>query len=453
MMIFKKAIPRRTFLRGTGTAIALPLLDAMIPAFARAGSNPGGAPALRFGVVYFPNGAIPNKWAPHGTGAAFELSPILQPLAPFRDALTVLSGLDNNEALGVPGEAGGEHPRAAAAFLTCVHPVVRSVEGKAGPKAGVSVDQIIAKGLGRDTQLASLEIGIESGEIVGACDGDSCLYNSTISWGDDTTPFPVENNPRALFERLFGDSDSTSRQARSARLREKRSLLDYAAQEGQRLRSGLGPRDREKLNQYFDAVRDVERRIEQAERQASQELPAVVRPAGIPARFDEHIKLQFDLLALAFQTDLTRVSTFMMGREQSLMTFPEIGVPDPYHPITHHQGDPEKIAKAAKVNVYHTGFFAYFLERLRSTPDGDGSLLDHSIILYGGGLGDGNQHYPKDLPVLLAGGGAGRLKGGRHLTYPSGTPLANLYLRLMEMTGVPVEAFGDSTGNLNLLAV
>jgi hypothetical protein len=451
MMIFKKAIPRRTFLRGTGTALALPLLDAMIPALAR--GNPARNPALRFAVVYLPNGAIPDRWTPKGTGAAFEFSPILQPLAPFRRSLTVLSGLDNDEALGVPGEAGGEHPRAAAAFLTCVHPIVRSVEGKAGPKAGVSVDQIIARGLSKETQLASLELGIESGEVVGACDGDSCLYNSTISWADETTPFPVENNPRALFERLFGDSDSTSREARAVRLREKRSLLDYAAQEGQRLRRGLGTRDREKLNQYFEAVRDVERRIEKAEQQGAQELPAVSRPAGIPARFDEHITLQFDLLALAFQSDLTRVSTFMMGREQSLMTFPEIGVPDPYHPITHHQGDAEKIAKAAKVNVYHTRFFAYFLERLHSTPDGDGSLLDHSIILYGGGLGDGNQHYPKNLPVVLAGGGGGRHKGGRHVTYPSGTPLANLYLRLMEMADVPVESFGDSTGTLNLLTV
>ena len=452
-MIFKKAIPRRAFLRGAGVTLALPLLDAMVPALAALRQNPAREPAMRIGVVYFPNGAIPNQWTPKGEGSSFELSPILEPLASFRDSLLVLSGLDNNEALGIPGESGGEHPRAAASFLTCVHPVVRSVEGSVEPHAGISVDQIIAKQFGKQTELASLELGIESGAIVGACDGDSCLYNSTISWGDATTPFPVENHPRALFERLFGDSDGTSQEARSARIREKRSLLDFATRDVERLRMGLGPKDREKLSQYFDALRDVERRIERAEEQSSRDLPELDRPAGIPAKFEEHIHLLFDLLALAFQSDLTRVSTFMIGREQSTMAYPQIGVPDPYHPLTHHQGDAEKIAKAAKINVYHSQLFSYFLEKLRSTPDGDGSLLDHSILLYGGGLGDGNMHFPNDLPIVLAGGGTGKIKGGRHLRYPSGTPLANLHLRLLEMAEVPVEKFGDSTGNLKLLPV
>ena len=296
-------------------------------------------------------------------------------------------------------------------------------------------------------------MGIESGAIVGSCDGDSCLYNSTISWHDATTPFPVENHPRAVFERLFGDSNSTSKTAQAARIREKRSLLDFAAQDMERLRMGLGPKDREKLSQYLDSMRDVERRIQKAEEQSSRELPALDRPPGIPARFDEHIKLLFDLLALAYQTDLTRVSTFMIGREMSTMAYPEIGVPDPYHPLTHHQGDQEKIKKAARINEYHARLFAYFLEKLRSTPDGDGSLLDHSVILYGGGLGDANMHLPKDLPLVLASRANGKIRGGRHLQFAVDTLLANLHLRLMDVMGMPVEKFGDSTENLNLLSI
>ena len=453
MMIFKKALPRRTFLRGIGATIALPFLDAMVPAFAAAAANPASKPATRFGVVYFPNGAIPGQWKPKGEGATFEFSPILEPLAPYRDSLLVLSGLDNREAFGIPGESGGEHPRASAAFLTCVHPVVKSVGGRFNPRVGVSVDQIMARELGKHTELASLELGIESGAIVGSCDGDSCLYNSTISWHDATTPFPVENHPRAVFERLFGDSNSTSKAVQAARIREKRSLLDFAAQDMERLRMGLGPKDREKLSQYLDSMRDVERRIQKAEEQSSRELPVLDRPPGIPARFDDHIKLLFDLQALAFQCDLTRISTFMIGREMSTMAYPEIGVPDPYHPLTHHQGDQEKIAKAARINAYHSQLFSYFVEKLRSTSDGDGSLLDHSVIVYGGGLGDANMHFAKDLPVVLLGGGNGKIKGGRHVRYPAGTPLANLYLRLMDVMGMPVEKFGDSTGNLELLSV
>ncbi len=453
MMIFKKSIPRRAFLRGAGAAVALPLLDAMVPALAARSQDPARKSRLRVGVVYFPNGAIPDRWTATGEGASMQLGPTLEPLASFRDSMLVLGGLDNNEALGIPGESGGEHPRAAASFLTCVHPIVRSVEGSVRPRAGISVDQIIANQFGKETQLASLELGIESGAIVGACDGDSCVFNSTISWRDETTPFPIENNPRALFERLFGDSDSTGPVARTARIREKQSLLDFAARDVERLRAGLGPEDRNKLGQYFDALRDVERRIERAEEQSAPDLPELDRPAGIPATFDEHIELMFDLLALAFQTDLTRVSTFMMGREQSTMTFPQIGVPDSYHPLTHHQGDRAKIDRVAKINAYHSRLFAHFLETLRSTPDGDGSLLDHSIILYGGGFGDGNLHIPRDLPIVLAGGGGGALKGGRHLRYPSGTPLANLYLRLLEIAGAPVEEFGDSTGEPRLLAM
>ena len=453
MMIFKKAIPRRAFLRGAGATIALPLLDAMVPALASQRQDPARKAPTRVAVVYFPNGAIPHRWAPTGNDPALTFSPTLEPLASFRDSLLLLSGLNNNEALGIPGESGGEHPRAAASFLTCVHPAVRSVEGAVKPRAGISVDQIIAREFGKQTELASLELGIESGAIVGGCDGDSCLFNSTISWGDATTPFPIENHPRSLFERLFGDTDSTDRTARSARMREKRSLLDFASRDVERLRVGLGGEDRGKLGQYLDALRDVERRIERAEEQSSRDLPTLGRPAGIPATFDEHIRLMFDLLALAFQSDLTRVSTFMLGREQSTMTFPQIGVPDVYHPLSHHQGDPEKIERVARINAYHSQLFAYFLDKLRSTAEGDGTLLDHSIILYGGGFGDGNLHIPRDLPILLAGGGGGAIRGGRHLRYPSGTPLANLYMRLLEIVGAPVENFGDATGKLELLSL
>ena len=449
MMIFKKAIPRRAFLRGVGAVASLPLLDAMVPAFAGVKDDP----VVRMGFVYFPNGTIQNAWKPKGEGDTFELSRILEPLAPFRDQFLVLGGLDSKEALGVAGESGGEHPRASAGFLTCVHPVVRSVTGRFEPHVGVSVDQIIADEFGKYTQLASLELGVESGNVVSSCDADSCEYNSTLSWRNATTPNPIAIHPRAVFERLFGDTDSTSQEERLARIREKRSLLDFMTQDVDRLVTGLGPRDRDKLRQYLDAIRDVERRIQKAEEQSSRELPTLERPAGIPSRFDEHIQLLFDLLVLAYQTDLTRVSTFMIGREMSNMAYPEIGVPDPYHPLTHHQGDPMKIEKATQVNVYHTQMFAYFLEKLRSTPDGDGSLLDHSIILYGAGLGDGNMHLPIDLPIVVAGGGAGKIKGGRYLKYPEGTPLANLYLRLMEMVGLQVEKFGDSSGKINLLSV
>ena len=457
MMIFKKAVPRRAFLRGIGATMSLPLLDAMVPALGAARQNPAIKPGMRLGFCYFPNGAIPTKWTPKGEGAAFELSPILEPLTSFRDSLLVLSGLDNREALGTPGEIGGEHARACAAFLTCVHPHMTTVTGNFGhydPYVGESIDQIAAKEFGKLTELASLELGTESMAAVGSCDSDSCLYNSTISWRDAKTPLPVAINPRAIFERLFGDSATTSPAVRFARMREKRSLLDFIAQDVARLQTELGPKDRDKLSQYLDATRDVERRIQRAEEQSSRELPVLERPAGIPGRFDEHVKLLFDLQTLAFQADLTRVSTFMLGREMSFMAYPEIGVPDAYHALTHHQGDPVKIAKAAQINVYHAQLFSYFLEKLRSTPDGDGSLLDHSVIVYGGGLSDGNLHLPKQLPIVLVSGATDKFKGGRHLHYPEGTPLANLHLRLLDMVGVPsLEKFGDSTGNLDLLSV
>jgi hypothetical protein len=452
MMIFRKRIPRRAVLRGIGASLALPMLDAMVPALAEVGKGGAGKSPLRVGFVYFPNGAIPSKWIPETVGSDYKLTPILQPMEKFRDSMLVLTGLDNEESLGRAGERGGEHPRASAGYLTCVHPVVQSAEGTNERKVGVSLDQIFAREYGLHTQLASLELGIESDAIVGSCDGDSCSYNSTISWRDEVTPLPIQNHPRAVFERLFGDSDSTNKAARLARIQERRSLLDYISSEASRMMKSLGPSDREKLDQYLDATRDVERRIEMAEAQSYRELPELDKPSGIPRRFDDHVRLMFDLMVLAYQTDLTRVGSFMMGREMSTMAYPEIGVPDPYHPLTHHQGDVEKMEKAAKINIYHASLFTYFLERLRSTPDGDGSLLDNSLITFGGGLGDANLHMPKDLPILLFSGNK-YIKGGRHIRYPSGTPLANLYTRMLDMADMPVEKFGNSNGNLKLLTV
>ena len=449
MMNFKKAIPRRTFLHGVGAALALPLLDGMIPAFASA-TDTAAKPVVRFSTVYVPNGEIMEKWTPRVEGAAFEITPILEPLASFRDQLLVLSGLDDKEALGRQDEAGGEHPRASGSYLTGVHTDARRKDSSE-IRAGISVDQVAAQELKKHTQLASLEIGIEPSDLAGASDGDSNAYTNTVCWRNATTPLPMENQPRAVFERLFGDNESTDRAARVARIQTNRSILDFVTQDVARLVTGLGPGDRAKVNQYLDAVRDAERRIQMAEEQSSRELPTLLRPPGIPPTFSEHIKLMFDLQVLAYQCDLTRVSTLQVGHEMSSQCYPEIGITDPHHPFTHHQGDPEKIAKALQVNIFHTTMFAYFLEKMRSTRDGDGSLLDHSIILYGSGLSDGNLHMPLNLPVLLVGGGAGQVKGGRHLKYPQKTPFTNLFLTLLDMLGVPpVEKFGDSTGRLSV---
>jgi uncharacterized protein DUF1552 len=455
MMIFKKAIPRRTFLRGVGATLALPLLDGMIPAFA---STPGAAKApLRLAFVYVPNGVIDspyrnNQWTPAAEGSGFEMTPTLQPLTPFRDQLLVLSGLDSKGGLGLQNELGGEHPRASAAYLTGVHTDANRIGDKT-VRAGISIDQVAARELKKHTQLASLELGIEPCDLAGSSDGDTNAYTNTVCWADATTPLPMENQPRAVFERLFGDSDSTSKAEQIARTQANRSILDFVTQAASRLASDLGASDRAKISQYLDAVRDVERRIQMAEEQSSRELPVVQRPPGIPAKFSEHIKLMFDLQALAFQCDLTRVSTVQAGHEMSSQTYPEIGINDPHHPFTHHQGDPQKIEKAAQVNLFHMQMFAYSLEKLRSTPDGDGSLLDHSMIVYGSGLSDGNLHLPLDLPILLVGGGAGQLKGNRHLKYPQKTPLANLFLTLLDKLGIPTENFGDGTGELELLSV
>ena len=446
MMIFKKAIHRRMFLRGLGATLALPLLDGMVPAFA--GDDAAATATPRLSFVYSPNGMIMNQWTPEAEGAAFELPPILEPLAPFRDRLLVLTSLNQNpaEALQNEGESA-PHERAGATYLTGVHP-------KREGQVGISVDQIAAKELGKHTQLASLELSLHNMDVVGACEkGWSCAYIHTLSWSSPTTPLPTENQPRAVFERLFGDSDTTDPAARRARIQKDRSILDSVTEAAASLLPRLVPGDRAKLTEYLDAIRDVERRIQTAEEQSSRELPVLDRPVGVPEKFDEYAKLMFDLQVLAYQSDLTRVTTFMMGPEQSNRSYREIGIPDAHHGLSHHQGDAGMIAKVLRINIYHSQMFAYFLEKLRSTPDGDGSLLDHSMILYGSALSDGNRHSHQNLPVLLAGGGAGKLPGGRHLRYPKDTPMTNLYLTMLDKLGIPVENFGDSTGKLELLSV
>jgi Protein of unknown function (DUF1552) len=444
MMIFKKAIPRRTFLRGIGTTLALPLLDGMVPAMAATRQTPA-KPVNRMSVVYIANGMIMPKWTPATEGAGFELTPILEPLAPFRDQMLVLTGLTHNEGRARPEESTGDHARAGATYLTGVHP--RKTEG-ADVRAAVSADQIAAKELGKYTQLASLELCVDNPVLLGQCEaGYTCAYMNTICWSTPTTPMPMENRPRVVFERLFGDNDSTDPAVRLRQIQTDRSILDSVTEKVSGLLTGLGPTDRAKLTEYLDAIRDVERRIQKAEEQSARELPTIERPAGVPARFDEHAKLMYDLQVLAYQTDLTRVSTFMTGREFGGRTYNEIGIPDGHHSLTHHEYKQEKIDKVIRINIYQAKNFAYFLERLRSTPDGDGSLLDHTLILYGGSLSDGNLHFHTNLPILLLGGG---IKGGRHLRYPDNTPMTNLLLTILDMVKVPIEKLGDSTGRLNI---
>ena len=440
-IITRRAIPRRTLLRGLGAAVALPMLDSMVPALSALGA-PAATPTVRFGAVYVPNGMVMQNWTPAAVGTDFELTPILEPLAAFRDQMLVVSGLNCTPP---PGTRGGTHSRAATRFLTDVHP------GSWNPQA-ISMDQIAARELGRHTPLASLELGLEGANFAGSCDsgGFSCAFSYTISWRDSSTPLPMEHNPRAVFERLFGDSETTDPAAREARRHEQRSILDSVSDDVARLRGSLGPEDRRKLGAYLDAVRDVERRIEIAEAQGDREVPLLARPMGVPATFAEHATLMYDLQLLAHQTDRTRVTTFMSGHELSGRTYPEIDVPDAHHPLSHHRGVPEALAKLTKINTYHVKLFAEFVEKLRSTPDGDGSLLDHMILMYGAGMSDSNAHSPYDLPLVLLGGGAGTLRGGRHVAQAQQdrTPLANLHVSLLDKLGAPVERIGDSTGPL-----
>jgi hypothetical protein len=445
MMIFKKAIPRRTLLRGMGVTLGLPLLDGMIPALAAPQK-----PVKRFSIVYVPNGRIMQKWTPAAEGTDFDLPPLLEPFAPFRDRLLVVTGLTLNVARQWPGEEVGVHERPCGAYLTGVHP--KWTDG-ADIQNGISLDQIVAKEFGKHTQLASLEISLDSAGILGACEkGWSCAYINTLCWRSPTTPIPMENDPRRVFERLFGDIGSTDPVELRALERRNNSILDSLNEATADLLRGLGPGDRAKIFEYLDSVRDIERRIQITEQQGARDLPSLARPSGIPTTFQEYAKLMFDLQVLAFQADLTRMITFMVGREKTDRPYPEIGIPDAHHPLTHHAGDAQKIAKVVRIEALHADMFAYYLEKLRSTPDGDGTLLDHMVVSYGGGISEGNSHSVVNLPLVLA-GGASYFQGGRHIRYPKEPPIANLQLTLLDKFGIPVEKFGDSTGKLDLLAV
>jgi hypothetical protein len=446
MMITKKALDRRTFLRGAGAVLALPLLDSMIPAMAGTPAKP----IVRLGFAYVPNGIIQKDWVPKAADSSFELMATMKPLEPFRDKLVVLSNLAqiNGRALG---DGAGDHARAGATWLTGVHP--KKTEG-ADIHAGISADQIAARALGATTQFGSLEIGLEEPYLAGGCDsGYSCAYTNTISWRGPTTPNPVEISPRAVFERLFGDGESTDTASRLKRMKEERSILDFVRGDVARLQPGLGARDKNKLDEYLDSIRDIERRIQRAEEQsATVQLPLMERPAGIPETFGEHARLMSDLMVMAFQTDITRVITFMMAREGSNRSYREIGVPDGHHSITHHQNDPEKIANVQKIDEYHVTALAYLVGRLQATPDGDGTLLDHTLLLYGSSIRDGNIHDHHDLPLLLIGGESAGVRGGRHLVSKPETPMNNLLLTMLDKAGVPGETLGDATGTLDQLS-
>ena len=445
MFVTKKAISRRTLLRGAGTAVALPLLDSMVPAFAPAAAT---KPVVRFGVVYHPNGVIYDQWLPTGAGSQFELSPTLKGLEPFQDKIIVVTGLFSDQA-EANGDGGGDHSPACGSYLTGVH-VKKS---DTALENAVSMDQIVAKAFERETQLSSLQMTADENSLLGSCDlGYSCAYSSTLSWLTPTLPLMAENNPRVLFERMFGSSDSTDPRIRAARLSQDKSLLDSVNDRVKQLERQLGASDNRKMNDYLAALRDVERRIQKAEEQSSKALPDVAQPAGIPANFEDHVRLLYDLQLLAFQSDITRVITFMYGREQTGRPYPQIGIPEPHHPLTHHQNNPEKMAKCAKIQRYHIGLFAEYLEKLSKTQDGEGSLLDHVILLFGSGISNSDRHTHGPLPAFLAGGGAGTLKGGRHLVYPEHTPLTNLQLTLLNKLGVPAEKLGDSNGRFRELS-
>jgi hypothetical protein len=441
MIVTRKAISRRTVLRGLGTTVALPLLDAMVPAMTAQQKTPA-APIRRLGVVYHPNGVIYENWLPKGTGRDFMLSPILAPLEPYRNQLIVVTGLSSHQAEAL-GDGGGDHSRASGSYLTGVH--VRKSDSVV--LNGMSMDQIAAKAFERETQLSSLQLTADDNSLVGACDvGYSCAYSSTLSWLTPTLPLMAENNPRVVFERLFGSSESTDPRVRASRLRRDRSILDSVTARVRELQRTLGATDNRKMSDYLESLRDVERRIQRAEEQSSKEVPDVDRPAGVPDGFQPHVELLYDLQLLAYQSDLTRVITFMYGREQTGRPYPQIGIPEPHHPLTHHQNDGSKMEKCTIIQTYHVRLFVSYLDKLAATPDGDGNLLDNMLLLYGGGISNSDRHTHGPLPTLLLGGGAGSLRGGRHLVYPEDTPLTNLQLTLLNKMGVAAERLGDSTG-------
>jgi len=442
MIITKKALPRRTFLRGMGATLALPVLDAMVPSMT-AIARTGAAPVRRLGFIYMPMGCDISRWTPGSTDGTLKvLSPTLQSLEPFIDQVTVMSNMELKNAYP------GTHATSNAAFLSAAK--AKWTEST-DYYLGTTADQIAAQQIGHETVLPSLELSMDLLQTVGQCDnGYACVYQNNLSWSSPTTPLPSEAHPRIVFERLFGEGGSSA--DRRAALKRRASLLDWVRDDISRLQGTLGADDRRRVGQYLDSIREVERRIQKAESDAgADQLPDLDRPVGVPTSYAEHAKLMFDLQALAMQGDVTRVITFQLARETSTRTYPEIGVADPHHPLTHHGNNPEKIARMAKINAFHVSLFAYYLEKLKSTPDGDGTLLDHSMVLYGSGMGNPNVHDHVNLPTIVAGGGAGRMKGGRHISYAEPTPLANLHLTLLEKVGVRLDKFADSQGKVDEL--
>jgi hypothetical protein len=442
MVITKLALPRRTFIRGMGATIALPFLDAMVPAMRAQAKT-----ALRFTAIYCGNGAHMPDWTPSTEGAGFELSPSLTALAPYKNRLAVFTGLDNYQATD-QGDVGGQHPRAAPAFMSCAHP--KQTEG-ADVQAGITIDQMIAQKICRDTKLPSLEVSVDRNDVVGACDhGYACAYMNSMSWSSPTTPLPSETNPRFVFERMFGIGATA--EERVARAREDRSILDGLQAEIANLSRRLGARDRTKLGEYFDAVRDVENRIARAE-STNSDFSVPEQPVGVPETFKEYVELMFDLQLLAFQADITRVSTLMMARENVNRSYPEIGLPEAHHGISHHGNNPEKMKNYAKLNAYHVEMLSYYIKKLDSIKDGDGTMLDHTAVLFGSGMSDGNVHNNYNVPAIVVGGKTAGIKGDRHTKLPKGTPLANLMLGLTDRYGVEVQRFGDSTAEIDLTTI
>ena len=440
MTLIQKSLPRRTVLRGLGATLALPFLDAMAPTAVSRAARAATAAPHRFQAFYVPNGMAMEYWTPAEEGTGFRLTPILEPLAPYRDQMIVLSGLHANWNY--------IHAGASGSFLTGT---TRGGTNETEIIADVSMDQLLARRYARETQVASLEVALDRPNNAGACTGNlSCVYTHTLSWRSPTQPLPMEWNPRAVFETLFGDSGSTDREARAARLRQHKSLLDAVNGKLADLKRELGASDRTKLDDYTESVRDVERRIQRAEEQSDLELPEMRQPQGAPPVFEDHLELMLDLQLLAFQSDLTRVVSFMIGKEQSARPYPQIGVPEAHHPLSHHNNVPEIIEHMSKINRYHTELLSKYLAKLRATPDGDGSLLDHVTIMYGSGISNSTRHAGDNLPIMLVGGGAGRLPSGRHIRYAKEPSLANLLVTLMDKMDVPVDRIGGSTGKLPL---
>jgi len=437
MFITRRSLPRRTFLRGMGTAVALPLLDAMLPSLTALAQTPA-RPRTRFGAVFIPNGAIMEQWTPAADGAGLQLTPTLASLEPFRDVTTVVTNLTR------AATPGGDHAVSAAGWMTGA--AAKRTEAE-DILAGITIDQVVAARIGQDTPFPSLELATEDFTgYIGACTtGYSCAYANTISWSSPTTPLPMEINPRALFERLFGEPGTPAE--RAARLRRDRSILDFVTAETQTLASGLGTRDRARLEQYLTNIREIERRIQQTEAHNRREVRTVEAPVGVPESYEAHVGLMYDLLVVAYEAELTRVGSFMVARELSARTYPQIGVAEQHHQVSHHGNDPATIAKVVKINTYHTKLFASFLGKLAATPDGDGSLLDHTLIVYGGGMGNPNAHAEGPLPLVVVGGG---VRGNRHLRLAPSTPMGNLWVGVANRFGDPRESFGLSSGRVDL---